>query len=75
MNHPQLILKFPHTGLLGVRLANMKFPPQFMLVRCLQACPKCPHLPEEIRRSQAEEALRLLKEIFPWLPEPEDQEG
>jgi hypothetical protein len=44
-------------------------------VRCLQVCPKCPHLPEEIRRSQAEEAMRLLKEIFPWLPEPEDQEG
>jgi hypothetical protein len=59
-----------------LRLASMKISAIIpACVRCLQACPKCPHLPEEIRRSQAEEALRLLKEIFPWLPEPEDQEG
>lgn len=44
-------------------------------VRCLQVCPQCPNLMEDIRQRQAEMALMVLKEMFPWLPEPEDQEG
>jgi len=43
-------------------------------VRCLQTCPGCQHLPKEIRRSQAEVALSLLKEMFPWIPDPEEGE-
>jgi hypothetical protein len=30
---------------------------------------------EDIRQRQAEMALMVLKEMFPWLPELEDQEG